>query len=105
MRSYGQYADWMGAFLIAEILGEKFDGAEALAGLAEIEARATGTARQLVPHAYECFATATRHSSARVAALEALRRLATDADETVRQEAQTSLAKLISVETDATAKK
>lgn len=92
--SFDRYADWMGAFVTAEILGERYGDEQALETLIELTMTSKGEARALVPHGLEALAKTTQDDSIRGIAVQKLRELAHNENEDVRLESEISLKKL-----------
>ena len=96
--NFDKHEDWMGAFLISEILGEHFADESTLAALAQLAKTARLPAKALVPHGIEHLAKSVSDESLRMKAIRQLRELKEDASEAVREEAFISLRRLGSEE-------
>jgi uncharacterized membrane protein len=92
--SFDKYADWMGAFITAEIFGEHYADAAALSTFVELAREARLPARTLVPHGLECLARTTQEKSLRDRAMSQLRELAQSDTDEIRQESVRCLQKL-----------
>jgi hypothetical protein len=92
--AFQHFEDWMGAFLISEILGERYNDEESLAILSRLERTAGYPTRALVPHGLEGLAKVSENSKLRELAIQKLRELADSSDAEVKREAQLSLSKL-----------
>lgn len=92
--AFDNCGDWMGAFVIGEILGERYANEEALAVLTLLAKAQSPHWRELVPHALETLAKTTKQESLRGLAILQLQELKANDSESVRQEAALSLAKL-----------
>jgi hypothetical protein len=92
--AFGNCGDWMGAFVIGEILGDHYADEVTLATLSRLAKTASLLARQLVPHALEHFAKATHREEHRSLAVQQLQELGKSDSKEVREEARMSLAKL-----------
>lgn len=88
---FDKHADWMGAFLSSEILGEHYADESTLAAFAHLEKAAQFPARELVPHGIEYLARSTKDESLRMKAVCQLRELKENASEAIRKEALISL--------------
>lgn len=91
---FDSHRDFMGAFVIAEILGEHFCDERALELLIEKAQTASMPSRALVPHGLEWLAAHTEDPKLRERALEIIQELAADGDADVMCEAQESLGRL-----------
>ena len=92
--AFDKCGDWMGPFVIGEILGDHYADEATLAILGHLAKTASLLARQLLPHALEHFAKATDRESLKSQAIQHLQELGKSDSEEVRDEAFTSLAKL-----------
>jgi len=92
--AFDSCGDWMGAFVIGEILGEHYPDEATLAILTRLAKTANPLNLQLLPHALECLAKATDLESLRSQAIQQLRELAKSDAVELRDEAFASLAKL-----------
>jgi hypothetical protein len=92
--AFDNCGDWMGAFVIGEILGEHYPDEVTLAILARLAKTANLLNVQLLPHALEHLAKATDRESLRSQAIQQLQELGKSDSVEVRDEAFTSLAKL-----------
>jgi|SRR6266852_1275221 len=96
--TFDKHADWMGAFVSSEILGEHYADESTLATLARLAHVANLPARALAPHGIEYLAKTTQLEALRVLAVCQLQELRQSDSEEVRQEALISLSKLGSTE-------
>jgi hypothetical protein len=92
--AFDNCGDWMGAFVIGEILGGHYADELTLAILARMAKTASLLHRQLLPHALEHFAKATDREALKSLAIQQLQELGRSDSEEVRDEAFISLAKL-----------
>ena len=92
--AFDNCGDWMGAFVIGEILGDHYTDEVTLAILARLAKTASLLTRQLLPHALEHFAKATNREDHRVLAIQQLQELRKTDSAEVRDEAFMSLTKL-----------
>jgi hypothetical protein len=92
--AFDNCGDWMGAFVIGEILGEHYPDEVTLAILARLAKTANLLNVQLLPQALEHLAKATDRESLRSQAIQQLQELGKSDSVEVRDEAFTSLAKL-----------
>ena len=92
--AFDKCGDWMGAFVIGEVLGDHYADEATLAILERIAKTASLLTRQLLPHALEHLAKATDRESLRSQAIQQLQELGKSDSEEVRDEAFLSLAKL-----------
>ena len=92
--AFDNCGDWMGAFVIGEILGEHYPDEVTLAILARLAKTANLLNMQLLPHALEHLAKATDRESLRSQTIQQLQELGRSDSVEVRDEAFTSLAKL-----------
>jgi hypothetical protein len=92
--AFDNCGDWMGAFVIGEILGEHYTDEVTLAILTTLAKTASLLNMQLLPHALEHFAKATHHEALKGLAIQQLQELGKNDSEEVREEAFVSLAKL-----------
>jgi hypothetical protein len=92
--TFDKHADWMGAFVTSEILGEHYADESTLATLAGLAKAAHLPAKALAPHGIEILAKTTQQDALRLLAIRQLQELRESASEEVRQEALISLAKL-----------
>jgi hypothetical protein len=93
-QAFDNCGDWMGAFVIGEILGDHYADEATLAIMERLAKTGSLNARQLLPHALEHLAKATDRESLRSQAIQQLQKLGKSDLEEVRDEAFTSLAKL-----------
>ena len=93
-QAFDKCGDWMGAFVIGEILGDRYADETTLAILEHSAKTASLFARQLLPHALEHLAKATNRESLRSQAIQQLQGLRKSDSKEVRDEAFTSLVKL-----------
>ena len=89
--SFDRYADWMGAFQTAEILGEHYADEETLQILASLGKTAKLPAKAAVPHALETLAKTTPQAWLRRSAVQQLRLLEKGLPAEVRREASIAL--------------
>src|SRR6266481_736545 len=92
--AFDNCGDWMGAFVIGEILGDHYADEATLAILARLAKTTSLLTRQLLPHALEHFAKATHREEHRSLAIQQLQELGKSDSKEVREEAFMSLAKL-----------
>ena len=92
--AFDNCGDWMGAFVIGEILGDHYTDEATLAILARLAKTTSLLTRQLLPHALEHFAKATHREEHRSLAIQQLQELGKSDSKEVREEAFMSLAKL-----------
>ena len=92
--AFDNCGDWMGAFVIGEILGDHYADEVTLGILARLAKTACLLTRQLLPHALEHFAKATHCEEHKGLAIQQLQELGKSDSEEVREEAFMSLAKL-----------
>lgn len=92
--AFDNCGDWMGAFVIGEILGDHYADEVTLAILARLAKTTSLLTRQLLPHALEHFAKATNREDHRTLAIQQLQELGISDSEEVRDEALISLTKL-----------
>jgi hypothetical protein len=92
--AFDNCGDWMGAFVIGQILGEHYPDEVTLAILARLAKTANLLNMQLLPHALDHLARATDCESLRSQAIQQLQELGKSASVEVRDEAFTSLARL-----------
>lgn len=92
--TFDKHADWMGAFLSSEILGEHYADESTLSTFARLAKTATLPAKQLVPHRIEYLAKSTQDELLRLKAVDELRELKQNGSEAIRKEAIISLQKL-----------
>jgi hypothetical protein len=93
-QAFDKCGDWMGPFVIGEILGDRYADETTLAILEHLAKTANLLARQLLPHTLEHLAKATNRESLRSQAIQQLQGLRKSDSKEVRDEAFTSLAKL-----------
>jgi hypothetical protein len=93
-QAFDNCGDWMGAFVIGEILGDHYADEATLAILERLTKTASLLTRQLLPHALEHLAKATDRESLRSQVIQQLQELGKSDSEEIRHEALTSLAKL-----------
>jgi hypothetical protein len=91
---FDKYQNWMGAFVTAELLGERYADENALKVLVDLGRSARLPARAAVPHGLETLAKTTPHESLRSLAIDQLQELQKSQSEEVRKEALISLKKL-----------
>jgi len=91
---FDKYQSHMGAFVISEILGRGYGGAEALGILMRLASSASGSAASLVPHGIEVLWRTSTDLALRERALASLRELAGCDVAAVRNEAAISLRKV-----------
>jgi hypothetical protein len=89
--SFDKYQDWMGAFVTAEIIGERFTDESALTTFSELASSTELPALALVPHGLESFAQTTTAPRLKAMAIGQLKLLAASSIEEVRQEALQAL--------------
>ncbi|WP_158502165.1 hypothetical protein [Vitiosangium sp. GDMCC 1.1324] len=94
VESFDQWGSPMGAFVIGEVLGERYCDEDALKALSTLSKGASMPARALVPHGLESLALHTKSAEIRRRAVEMLRELKRDRVAQVRDEACTALRKL-----------
>jgi hypothetical protein len=94
VHTFDKHADWMGAFVSSEILGEHYADESTLATLTQLANVASLPARALAPHGIEYLAKTTQQESLRTLAVRQLQELRQNDSEQVRQEALISLARL-----------
>lgn len=94
IESFDKWANWMGAFVIGELLGRRYGDQAALETLATLARAAAMPARGLVPHGLETLARQTTDGELRRTAIRVLHTLEADDDELVREEATLSLGKI-----------
>jgi hypothetical protein len=92
--SFDRYADWMGAFQTAEILGEHYADEETLEILVSLGKTAKLPARAAIPHALETLARTTRQHSLRRSAVGQLCLLEKSPSTDVQREASIALKKV-----------
>ncbi len=92
--AFDNCGDWMGAFVIGEILGEHYPDEVTLAILVHLAKTARLPARELAPHGIEVLAKTTQHEELRLLAIRHLRELSESDSGGVHREALLSLAKL-----------
>lgn len=92
---YDKHADWMGAFVISEILGRRYGDQASLQTLARFGESARLPARALVTLGLEILAKEATDEALRGAAAEQLRALSQSDIEEVRDEASEALARVI----------
>jgi hypothetical protein len=92
--SFDRFQDWMGAFVIAEILGEQYSDERALEGLIKLAQTSTLPARALVAHGLKALAAAYSQEPLRDRAIAGLKALASSNTEEVRKEASEALSRL-----------
>lgn len=92
--SFDRFSNWMGAFIVGEILGEHYCDEWAMDRLAALARSAQMPARSLVPHGLESLARGTQVEKLRLSAVETMRTLTKDVEPTVRDEAVESLRKV-----------
>jgi hypothetical protein len=83
--------NWMNAFVIAEILGERYPDLQTLVIFENLSRTAKLPERALVPHGIEYLADTTADKSLRERAIALLEQLQSDASEQVRDEVSQSL--------------
>ena len=92
--SFDRFQDWMGAFVIAEILGERYSDERALQTLIKLSQTSTLPARALVAHGLQALAAAHSQRPLRDRAIASLKALASSDSEQVRKEASEALSRL-----------
>ena len=92
--AFDKCGDWMGAFVIGEILGDHYADDVTLAILARLAKTASPLTRQLLPHALEHFARAANREDHRSLAVQQLQELRKSDSKEVRDEAFMSLTSL-----------
>jgi hypothetical protein len=92
--AFDNCGDWMGAFVIGEILGDHYADEVTLVILGRLAKTANLLNMQLLPHALEHFAKATHHQVLKGLAIQQLQELGKSNSDAVREEAFMSLAKL-----------
>ena len=93
-RAFDRLDNFMGAFIAAEILGEKCANRWALERLVSLSRTADLAGRSLVPHGLQCLVRTTRDAALKAHALEALGELASSEVPEVSSEANAALLKL-----------
>lgn len=93
-RAFDAFAASTGAFVISEILGERYCDSAALEVLSTLGRGASLPAKALVPHGLEVLAMSTQDQALRAKAVATLRDLASDEVEDVQSEARLALAHL-----------
>lgn len=91
---FGRHQNYMGAFLIGEILGRQYADEDALAALVHLSKTAQMPALALVPHGLETLARSTQAARLRDSAVQRLHELAASSVDEVRKEANISLGKV-----------
>lgn len=94
IEKFDKYADWMGAFVSSEILGERYPNASTLTAFTQLAKTAQSRARALVPHGIEYLAKSATDEPLRRNAVRLLRELKENDSEEVREEALISLRRL-----------
>jgi len=94
LKAFDRFGDWMGAFVISEILGERYCDEASLDALRGLSRTARQPARQLAPHGLEYLARTSEDDGLRKRARRALEDLVKSTDAEVRREATISLGKL-----------
>jgi len=92
--AFDKHRNYMGAFVIAEILGRRFNDEQALQDLLNLSRVAQLPARALVPHGLETLIENNIQADIKARAVARLRELTKSDDEQVRKEAGISLAKV-----------
>ncbi len=92
--TFDKHANWMGAFVTSEILGEHYADESTLAILAGLAKTAHLPEKALAPHGIEILAKTTQQGALRLLAIRQLQELRESDSAEVRQEALISLAKL-----------
>lgn len=92
--AFDNCGDWMGAFVIGEILGDYYADEVTLATLSRLAKTPSLLSRQLIPHALEHFAKTTHLEAHKSLAIQQIQELGKSDSEEVREEARMSLAKL-----------
>jgi hypothetical protein len=92
--SFDKHKDWMGAFVTAEIIGERYADDMALRTFSELASTTRVPALALVPHGLQTLAQTTTEPRLRVEAIQQLRQLASNSIEQVRDEAAQALQRL-----------
>jgi hypothetical protein len=94
VRAFDKHADWMGAFVVSEVLGRRYGDAAALDSLVRLGRSAAMPARSLVPHGLEVMALEGKGAKERASALDELRALSRSDVEEVRSEALSAVARI-----------
>jgi hypothetical protein len=92
--SFDKFGSSTGAFVVAEILGQRYADGDALTILIDLSRTPQLLRRDLVPHGLEKLATSTRDQRLRKEAIERLRVLLHDESLSVRDEARLALARI-----------
>ena len=74
-RAFDRYQDWMGAFVVSEVLGERYPDEATLAVLTRLGQNAQLPSRAAVPHGLEVLAKTAPEESLRELAVRRLRDL------------------------------
>jgi hypothetical protein len=91
---FDKHHNWMGAFIIGEMLGSRYVGEDTFKIFVQLSRTAQMPAQALVPHGLETLAQNTTDTRLRSQVVEELRRLSSSDVEQVREEARISLRKL-----------
>jgi hypothetical protein len=91
---FGRHRNYMGAFLIGEMLGRQYADDDALAALVRLSKTAQMPALALVPHGLETLARSTGDSRLRDRAVQCIHELTSSSIEEVRKEAAISVGKV-----------
>jgi len=92
--AFAKYKDLTGAFVTAEILGERYGDEAALNDLIQLGRTTPPEARPYVPHGLEWLVTVSNRQDLRDVVVRELQVLARDETEDVRKEAAISLRKI-----------
>ena len=91
--AFDKFHNYMGAFVIGEMLGRRFGDDQAFKLLERLSEKAALPARALVPHGLETLARNTGDSRLREQAIRRLRELTASPTKEVREEAVAALRK------------
>lgn len=94
INAFDKHRQYMGAFVIGEILGGRYGDSRALDALLRLSNATTMPALALVPHGLETLARSTADARLRDRAVQRLKELAGSTVEEVRKEAGISLGKV-----------
>jgi hypothetical protein len=92
--AFDQFQDWLGAFVVAEVLGERYADDAALETLMRLGRTAKGPARTLAAHGLEKLATTRPEGPDRERAIAGLKTFAASGPDELRKEAAESLGRL-----------
>lgn len=92
--TFDKFADWMGAFVAAEVIGGRYPSKWAVDELARLSREASMPARALVAHGLEVLAETTTDHALRSAAVSVLTACVNDREPEVRREASSALERL-----------